>query len=170
MEEDVKHTSSLERVLYLFAMFTSFLGALLLLTQEFGGYRYNYPTTKFVEGHIGDPYYQYSVPASDTVTFSVTQDPYSAPVIILLALGLFFCSYVAFRGLSSKIEITRRMITNGAIVAFIVFIITNIGAYFVVSNRGDNFTWLGFGYLGGTGGSLLVMIFFTIILIKTRRF
>ena len=139
-------TSSSVRAVYAIALLTSLVGGLLLLFTDFGGwYYYDYYHGVRTWGNIG-PFVS----------------PLAFAAFFLVALGLFYCSFIALWGLRTGEYLSRRLVLSGLIIAFVVLIIVGIGAgaLFALVDASD--IWLDAGFYGGAIGSLLTVIFFGI--------
>jgi hypothetical protein len=164
-DEDFESTSG-ERIIYFFVMFTNFFGGLLLIFGEFGGYRQMYWThstkhTGATTPYYSNPFYTETGTYYETVIISVFDDPYTAPILITFAAILFYFCYLAFQGCVLKEKVPRDKLSIGFLLALIVFSLVNVGAKMILSTEGEDISsWVGTGYLGAVTGSFFAMISF----------
>jgi hypothetical protein len=151
-----------ERKKFFFAMLFSFIGGALLVSQDFGGWTYRY------NPYGTNPYASYPYSQQHSVTINIFDEPVLGLAIIALSVLLFACTYIAFIGFMGKTFLSIRTITIGFLLALMVFVAVNFGAYQLISGQGQHTAWLGPGYIGGAGGSLIVMILFALILMRRR--
>jgi hypothetical protein len=130
-------------------MVFSLIGGIMLMVLEFGGwYNYNdyYHTREW--GWIGP-----------------LENPLSFLPFLAVAGSLFYCSFLAYQGFSSKEGINRSLIMRGFVISLIVFIIIIVGGATLIALTIENDSqWLSAGFYGGAIGSFLTAILFYLVL------
>jgi len=127
---------------------TSMIGGILLLLCDFAGW-YNYGYYVRSWGWIG---------------VSVNT-PLASLILIMVAICLFYCTYISYMGLRSGGKLTQQVIRKGLTLAIVAFVIVTIsGLIFTVEMLIDEPTewWLDTGFYGGFFGSILTALFFHI--------
>jgi len=127
------------------AMVFSLIGGIMLMVLEFGGW-YNYNDYHHTRewGWVGP-----------------LENPVSFLPFLLVAGSLWYCTYIAYQGFSSKVGLNRSLIQRGFVISLIVFIIVIIGgATLIILTIENDSQWLSAGFYGGAIGSLLTFILF----------
>ena len=128
------------------AFLTSMIGGILLLLCDFAGW-YNYGYYVRSWGWIGV--------SIDT--------PLSSMILIIVAICLFYCTYISYLGLRSGGKLTQQDIRKGLALAVFAFVIVAIsGLIFSVEMLIEDPSewWLDTGFYGGFFGSSLTALFF----------
>lgn len=140
------------RTLYGLAMLVSLIGGIMLMVFDFGGW-YNY------DGYLGVREWGWVGPYVNT---------YSILPFLAVAGSLFYCSFIAYQGFSSKQLLPRSLIMRGLVISIIVLVVVGVGAValFAMTAEADS-TWLEAGFYGGAIGSLLTALMFGLVLKNT---
>ncbi len=140
------------RTLYGLAMLVSLIGGIMLMVFDFGGW-YNY------DGYLGVREWGWVGPYVNTYSFF----PFFA-----VACSLFYCSFIAYQGFSSKEPLPWSMVFRGLVISIIVLAVVGGGAValFAMTAEADS-TWLEAGFYGGAIGSLLTALMFGLVLKNT---
>lgn len=134
--------------LYVGSFLTSILGGIIPLISDFAGW-YNYDAYNKVEtrGWI----------------YLSADSPGAAAILIIVALCLFYCTYISYLGLKSAGKLAQQNVRTGLLSAGTAFVIVLFsGLAFTVAMLSDEPTdwWLDTGFYAGFIGSGLTVLFF----------
>lgn len=131
--------------LYVIPMAFSFLGALLLIAFDFGGW-YNYSSGGGIRVH------EYGW---------INMWGPAGLIIAPVAIALLYCTYVAITPFRSQAPASLKHVRRGFFVAVLVLVVVLVGgAAFVAATWDADAQWLDAGFYGGFIGSLVTVIFF----------
>jgi hypothetical protein len=142
----VKVSESNSMNLFVGSLITSFVGAVLLIVDDFAGW-YNYA---------------YYVQSWGWIALDLNT-PLAIVLIALVAGLLFYCAYVSLQGLRLKGQMNKRTMKYGLIASITAFTIVLLGAIaFVAVMLMDEPSewWFGAGFYGGLLGSGLTALLF----------
>jgi hypothetical protein len=125
----------------------SFLGALLLIFDDFGGW---YSSTSTGYGSVRE-------------WGSIHIGTVAAIVIVPLVVALFYCAFISLQGLRSNVPIAKKHVRRGFFVALLVLVVVIVGGLALIAatwEAAEN--WLDLGFYGGLFGSLITAIFFAV--------
>lgn len=128
--------------LFVGALFGSFVGTLLLIFTDFGGwYNYNYYAGFREWGYIG------------------ISSPISLVGVIFFALPFIYCSFVSLKGAQNPNSLSPQTVTLAYRISIIGIVLIIIAAVvFVVAVSGSDEWWFGAGFYGSVIGGLLTVI------------
>jgi len=132
------------------SLITSLIGGILLLATDFAG--------------SADVNY-YAGTRTNTYVYA-TANPFSFLVFGLVALGLFYCSYISFLGLQQpENPPSQKMLHWGFLASGMVFLISMLGGIiFIASESGADDWWLDTAfYAGALGGLLTALLLYLVI-------
>ena len=93
------------------------------------------------------------------------ENPLSFLPFLAVAGSLFYCSFIAYQGFSSKEGLKRGLIMRGFVISIIVFVIVIVGGATLIALTLENDSqWLSAGFYGGAIGSFLTAILFWMVL------
>lgn len=137
--------------LYIIPLIFSFLGALLLIVDDFGGW---YSSTGTGYGYIREWGW-------------INIWGFAAVVILPLVVALFYCTFISLQAVRSKVPIAKKHVRRGFFVALLVFVVVTVGGFALIAatwEAAEN--WLDLGFYGSFIGSLVTAIFFGVELRK----
>lgn len=131
--------------LYAIPLIFSFLGALLLIVDDFGGW---YSSTYTGGGYLREWGW-------------INIWTVAAVVIIPLVIALFYCTFISLQVVRSKFPPSLKHVRRGLFVAILVMVVVLVGgAAFIAATWDAAEQWLDLGFYGGFIGSLITAIFF----------
>ncbi len=130
------------------SLISSLIGGVLLLATDFGGS------------------YEYAGGARVYTYVSATETAIGFLVFGLVALGLFYCSYISFLGLQQpENPPSQKMLHWGFLAAGMVFLISMLGGIiFIASESGADDWWLDTAFYAGALGGLLTALFLYLVI------
>lgn len=131
--------------LFIIPLVFSFLGALLLIFGDFGGW---YSSTSTGYGYIRE-------------WGSISILTFAAVVIVPLVVALFYCAFISLQGLRSSVPIAKKLVRRGFFVALLVLVVVIVGGLALIAatwEAAEN--WLDLGFYGSFIGNLVTAIFF----------
>jgi hypothetical protein len=123
----------------------SFLGALLLIVDDFGGW---YSSTGTGYGYIREWGW-------------INIWGFAAVVILPLVVALFYCTFISLQAVRSKVPIAKKHVRRGFFVALLVLVVVTVGGFALIAatwEAAEN--WLDLGFYGSFIGSMITAIFF----------
>ena len=130
------------------SLISSLLGGVLLLTTDFAGS------------------YEYAGGARVYTYHSATETAAGFLVLSLVALGLFYCTYISFLGLQQpENPPSQKMLHWGFLAAGTVFLFSLLGGIlFIASESGADDWWLDTAFYAGALGGLLTALFLYLVI------
>jgi len=128
--------------LFVGALFGSFVGTLLLIFTDFGGwYNYNYYAGYQTWGYIG------------------VSNPISLAILIVLGLPFLFAAQISLKGVMNPNSLTPKSVSLAFYLSVTELIIIFVGAViFVAAVSGSDDWWFGAGFYGPAIGGVLAVV------------